>query len=325
MNIEFHYYTVHYLARMGGFTAEEAGIIAYASQFVDSNIIGYHIDTGTEVYETQITQNYGFWNNDALKNINVPFHFIPGEGVRKEYLSRRDGRQHPLITRANSPCAKQLLIDALGSKNLYRIGIAVHSFADTWAHQHFLGIRSELNALSDTGIIPPIGHAQALTHPDFSDMVWSDPRLRQPRIVNLDRFLGAAQKIYRYFRIYHGQDFSDEQLVIDELKRKYTGARTRSLDERLLDFIIEDDMEKYSRTRWLEECLGRLEDPGDESLFKGYNKVLWLKDEVLYGNALVQRKAKKASPGFYESHLYKWMEAAKAHRERGLALFGHLL
>lgn len=325
VNIEFHYYTIHFLAVQSGFPQDDASLIAYSSQFVDSNIIQYAIETPRGLYETQVTQNYGFWNSEALKTINVPFHFIPGEGLKKEYAQRRDGKRHPLLTRPNSPYAKRLFIDALSTKNLYRIGIAVHSFADTWAHQNFSGLRSNLNAFDGTVVIPPIGHAQALNNPDLSDTVWQDPRLKESSVINIDRFLAAAQKIYRYFCVHNGNSFEDEELVMAELKTKYAGSRRRNLDERLLDFIIEDGIEKYSRTLWLEESIGALEDPGDESLFKGYNKVLWLKDEVLYGNSLIKRKPKKAAAGFFDSHLYKWMEAAKAHRGNALSLFGHLL
>ena len=323
VNIEFHYYTVFFLAQRSGFNYEHSGIIAYSSQFVDSNIIQYSIDTGSSVYTTLVTQNYGFWKSEALRKINVPFHFIPGGPLNTEESPRRDRNRDPLLTLPNAPYAKQLLIDALKSKDLYRIGIALHSFADTWAHQNFCGIHSPLNRLGDGGIIPPIGHAQALRNPDSVELTWNDPRLSTPEINNRTRFLSAAKKIYRYLCTFNGRNYDDEELTAEELKLLY--KKGKSTEERILDFIIGENIEKFSRNTWLEDVLGSIEDPGDDTIFKGYNKVLWLKDEVLYGNELIRKKPYKAVKNFYTTHLYRWMEAAKTHQQKGLALFGHLL
>ena len=62
MNIEFHYYIIHFLANQAGFPEEEAQLIAYSSQFVDHNIVSYRIEIAGKYYSTFPTQNYGFWD-----------------------------------------------------------------------------------------------------------------------------------------------------------------------------------------------------------------------------------------------------------------------
>ncbi|MCP3926762.1 MAG: hypothetical protein GY714_29735, partial [Desulfobacterales bacterium] len=78
MNIEFHYYTIYYLAKEAGFNHSDSKIIAYSSQFVDNNLIAYSIKTQKEIYKTKASQNYGFWDNSFPEEAYIPFHFFPG-------------------------------------------------------------------------------------------------------------------------------------------------------------------------------------------------------------------------------------------------------
>jgi len=76
---------------------------------------------------------------------------------------------------------------------LHRLGITLHVYADTWAHQEFAGVLHEINEvdnaqeLGDTGVfddlgtflfsklndaIPPLGHGRANIFPDMPFLKW---------------------------------------------------------------------------------------------------------------------------------------------------------
>lgn len=317
MNIEFHYYILNLLCRYAGFGEEDSRVIAYASQFVDYNLVTYTVDTPDRSYHTIPTQNYGFWSPETPRRVYIPFHFVPGE-VDHPGAERIDGSRNRLNTTPNSPAAKQILIAALKSRDLYRIGIALHTFADTWAHQNFSGIRENWNNCDPGSIIPPIGHAQVLKAPDLLTHRWEDPRLAPPnRIVdNRARAFAAARKIYKYLCTYNRRSFGDADLVIDSIQAKLgRPGEERPMEERILDMTIEENIEQFDRTEWVREAIPSAEIADDSDAALGYDKILWLKDEVLYRSKLVKKKAVAARPGFYSSHFYRFNEAAKAQLE----------
>ena len=240
MNIEFHYYIVHFLCKHAGFSPQEAQVVSYSSQFIDHNIITYAIDTGRETYRTIPTQNYGFWDQAFPKEVYIPFHFFPGDPDHPA-CARADGKVNPLNCTPNSPLLKELLISGLRSKDLYRIGIALHTYADSWAHQNFSGALEDWNALEQRSLVPSIGHAHALKKPDVLDLMWKDPRLPGDRrtVSNRARFFRAARQIYKYLRTYNRLGFGDLDLVMWELERIVGSTEGRkAMEERVADFVI---------------------------------------------------------------------------------------
>ena len=61
---------------------------------------------------------------------------------------RKDGQMHWLNTTPDSTNARLIMKTALETDNLYRIGIGLHGYADTWAHQNFTGYYNEFNAMT---------------------------------------------------------------------------------------------------------------------------------------------------------------------------------
>ena len=314
MNIEFHYYLVYFLSLRAGFTHDDAYTIACSSQLVDSNILTYHLDTGRETYITQPTQNYGWWDKSFPNLVYLPFHFFPGNNQGSQTI-RKDKKINPLNCTANSSLVKELLISALKTRNLYRVGIGLHTFADSYAHQNFSGILEDWNKIADNNVIPSIGHAQVLQKPDFFHLTWEDPRLVPPydQIDNKQRYLEAAKKIYRYLSTYNHRPINDTDLVVDELKHFIDKNAKKELNERILDFIIEYSIPKYNRQEWLTQATYIKEDEQQSELANGYDKLLWLRDATLFRSSLLKRDTVKAKPNFYESRFYIWQEAAKAH------------
>lgn len=54
-------------------------------------------------------------------------------------------------------------------------------------------------------------------------------------------------------------------------------------------------------------------DPFEEELFTGYDKLLWARDTLLYRTSLFKRNRLLAKDSFYQSHIFNWNEAAKSH------------
>lgn len=326
MNLEFHYYLVNFIARKAGFSDPDAHILAYASQFVDNNILPYEVDTARETYRTIATQNWGFWGVSTPREVYIPFHFFPGDPDHVG-AARLDGRTNPLNCTPDSPGAKQLLISALKSRDLYRVGIALHTYADTWAHQNFTGIREEWNICDERSLIPPIGHAQVMSAPDLLTAEWVDPRLdpEHRSVQNRSRALAAAGKIYKYLATFNRRPFDDAMLVVDYLNGMIGPVGSeRPMEERIFDYMINEGTPRYERTEWLQEALATSELPDDSSI-AGYDKLLWLKDELLHRTKIVPKKTVPARSTFYASHFYRFIEAAKAQLEEARSIFSREL
>ena len=124
----------------------------------------------------------------------------PGPASRE----RVDGAASRWTVTPDSPLAKELLVAALKTGDDFRIGIALHTYADTWAHQHFSGRVEQGNVVDPSSPLPPAGHLQALRAPDDAAGRWTDARLvpELSRVDNAARFRAAARKIYRYLRTF---------------------------------------------------------------------------------------------------------------------------
>lgn len=210
MEKDFHYYIIYSLAKLAG--RKDAERIAYASQFVDDNNEGQFKVDGKDIsfperigiqgrkdhYYPIMTQALSPKSLDIYvqKYVYLPFHFLPGDD------SVEIGEvKNKLNTTPNSQNARSLLNAALASANPYRIGIALHTYADTWSHQNFTGLREEWNAVYPwydvfKSIVPNIGHAEAGHAPDVISETWTDYRLRK-KINNQERAFEAVENIFQ--------------------------------------------------------------------------------------------------------------------------------
>lgn len=313
MNVEFHYYITHWLAIKSGFSKIDAEILATASQYVDSAIVSYKVETPKGSYTTRATQNYGFWDNEVMKDIYIPFHFLPGD--EEKAVLRIDGKKNPLSVSENSNCAKDILIEALKTKNLYRIGIAAHSFVDTWAHQNFSGAKEDWNMIDDTIPIPPVGHAHALKLPDGLSVIWSDPRLDPwySLIDNRARFLQAAKKLYKYFCLYNRREADNADFIIAELSILLGTPNEYHREERVERICKDQGLQHFSRKDFL-RVSGIYDDEGsDETPFMGFDRLLWAKSEIMKRFGRSGSHKVKGTIDFFSSPLYQFSEAAFEH------------
>jgi hypothetical protein len=253
MNKVFHYYCIRVLAQLAGFPANEAQTIAYASQYTDHasehkkiRIDGMPMDfVHPERYQDGkldpicTAHSARHWHAKAWKwalfymdpkvqrKVLVSFHFLPGG----------DGEQWPaLVTRRKCNLVTEIVRDALNCLGnaaagthdreyaLVKLGLALHSYADSWAHEGFSGRHSDVeNDIKDVrkrvrgttrwkkgGVAgffvsyaaPDIGHGEAMGTPDESHLEWrAQYSKRRNPLPNFNRdntqhFLEAAETIH---------------------------------------------------------------------------------------------------------------------------------
>ena len=96
-------------------------------------------------------------NMEELANHRVwlPFHFLPGNDGK---LPDQNPDQHfvkRVVCTKDSPVAQDMVAACIRDRHkpygLHRLGITLHTYADTWAHQGFAGINNEINDIRDLG------------------------------------------------------------------------------------------------------------------------------------------------------------------------------
>lgn len=271
MDIEFHYYITYIVALRAGYNPHDSYLIAYSSQFTDDNNRRYEISEGTsDKYHNYISQTLNILKPaKELLRIHPIFHFMPGtkDEVFVDSGRRGDGKLHLLNTVPNNQNAWSLLKDALGSKNLYRIGIASHVYSDTFAHQNFVGCKDSFNSIKGAveKVIPNIGHADAKYSPDWPALSWEDRRLipSHSEIDNKQRFLSAAVSLFKEYSGSLGRTSSarDVESLVKDLD-KAIGERddTNQLSENRTGRyrrLIGANFVEYDKEAWFKEAIDR--------------------------------------------------------------------
>ncbi len=313
MDIEFHYYITYIIALRAGFTKDEAYILAYSSQHTDDNTEVYKISEGTkDEYSNYISQTSNILKAEKeLMQIYPIFHFLPGnkEEIEFEGALRRDGKFHVLNTIPDNDNARILFKAAFDAGNLYRIGIATHMFADTFAHQNFVGYYESFNAMKGLldKAIPDVGHADAKHDPDLPGLVWNDVRLirQNAEISNKERFLKATGRIFEEFRRYKNPGCPSGVIAKD---------RASLLSE--LDAAIgnigdhyKNDSEEKNRIANYKRLIG--------DVFKEYDERAWFGEVVACKGILAPLglwATYEWKSTYRDSHWFKFQEAVKNHQ-----------
>lgn len=299
LNIEFHYYINFILAAAAGFSRQKAYTIAYASQFVDDNCKEVKIYYKDEVFKPLPTQIYDITHIDS-EEIWQTFHFIPGCAKRS---NRKDGKTDFRIVVSNSTLARSLMEFSIQQKNYHLLGIASHAYADTWAHQNFIGSFSNLNRLNrnTSYIINNFGHADAFDMPDVVNIVWQDARLKRSVVNNKQRFLQAAGKLFNYY----------SKFVKEHKQKKYVIGKSKLL-ELLSNSIGEEThtlLNLWQSTKRIENYQSLSQRLFGYSI-PLYNNNYWFNDAIKkkYGKYL-------ALPNFQKSDYYQFCRAANMCRK----------
>jgi hypothetical protein len=157
--------------------------------------------------------------------------------------------------------------DALKSGDIYRLGIALHTYADTFSHERFSAFHEDWNKVYNSfiGNLPPnIGHGEVFTRPDEISTTWVDERFRPNNIDNRQRALAAAQSIFGLINKGNAK-WSD---VGSDFERF---MNAKDLNERIgLVKSKYPNIENYDEDRWLN---GALEFKRDASEIPAYDPL----------------------------------------------------
>ena len=170
MNKDFHYYLTYFLLRSAGYSDDESYIVAYSNQYTDDNDVRYKISLKNSSFcQNTLTYTKRIYEISSEVHVIMPLHFLPGD-IGDSPSERRDGKVSPINVTPDSKAARFLLRKAFASGDLFKSGIMLHSYQDTWAHQNFTGIWDDWNNVKDNPFIPNIGHAELGKTPDIFNM-----------------------------------------------------------------------------------------------------------------------------------------------------------
>lgn len=239
MQIDFHHGTTYVVARLAGFSHKVADIVAYASQYVDDAT-----SSGAVLFENKAMYNrissahkmIDPRNSRELANhlVWMPFHFLPGNGGLKARSNPEGSFIEKIVCSRNSPVAQEMVRQAILEKDqpygLHRLGITMHVYADTWAHEGFAGVIHPINDVDDVkevdasgayekslrtllanmidDAIPPLGHGRAMTFPDMPFLKWEYTNYKKERVSrnNTDLFCDAADNMCKVMQRYIAGD-----------------------------------------------------------------------------------------------------------------------
>ncbi|UCH03100.1 MAG: hypothetical protein JSV20_04815 [Candidatus Bathyarchaeota archaeon] len=329
MQIDFHFYAIYAIARAAGFSPDNAHTIAYSSQHTDDAKYEHALEFGNGGRFQQVLSAHKFFDPDAVGKetcyrIWVPFHFLPGNsGI--DFYER-------MLTKANSIIAQRMVEEFLGSNlkpySLHRLGIILHTYADNWSHQNFMGIRHDMNDVKKIkgkditksaleGIkrkvvacwAPKVGHAQAATIPDepYREWKYEDYKGRSLQISNQERSLDAAQNCYTVlsrfrerFSEFRGSPVLPWQKILEKIGELF--SHQGELDDRVKNW-----QEAISKG-----TIGF--EPNDNDIELTYDDREWFRAAV----TVIQKEEEKPSfekkEGFQMSSWKYFHDAAAFHR-----------
>lgn len=328
MKKDFHYYCIAVLAEAAGFVKKDALTIAYASQYVDNATESEPIRVGKLMFDPVRTAHMGLKAFDwaVQKRVYIPFHFIPPKSIEAPHDS--------FVTQPNSEFARAIFDEACKGRTkklrrLCRMGVALHTLADTWAHQGFSGRRDNENDVEKIRIrkdgkrwsrpflenilldIPPqIGHAEAGVFPDQPFLTWK--YLRKAANVdvqrnNTDEFLKAAKTIYDLLRGIK-KTKSDKPIPWKRIQPRIKKRLADTSDDHARCENWKDDFEEvfhplklhYDKREWRNDAL----QPRKEK------DTAW--DE--FSRSRLRRLSFPMTPGFYDSPWVHFHRAALKQR-----------
>jgi len=237
MQIDGHHALTYIAARLAGYNNDESSIIAYSAQYVDDATNDGLIKFSNGCLYSRISSAHkmlDYRNSDELANhrVWVPFHFLPGNGGKQANTNPEGSFIRKLVCYPDSHVARDMLRSCMLDVNkpyfLHRIGITMHVYADTFAHQGFAGINHNINEVSDLecndkklhdsflGKIAnffiseafPLGHGAALSHPDRPSLSWEYTNGLGDKIKrnNANIFMTAVDKMCRAMECFRNLD-----------------------------------------------------------------------------------------------------------------------
>ena len=343
MQLDGHYSLTYVIARCAGFKPEEAEKIAYSSQYVDDATEGDDIcftNGARSRVECSAHGNYDFFSHlRGAENHRtwLPFHFLPGNGGMVAGENPNGSFINKIITTPNSHIANELiarfLLDTRDNRykkyKLHRLGVTLHTIADTYTHQGFAGVVHKVNTVKNLRIVTggklskfeqykskllskffPLGHSAALSLPDIPFVCYSyeDYNGKTHIVDNIERFKQIVLKLFDVLR-YHkikslscGKSYiilseNDFNAIVKSLisfnsfdEKERTAMWQKSIEKGDFSFGSEI-LPDYDPEKWKREALG-----------EKVQTSIWKAEEYVYSNY------------FLRSDYRKFNSAIKAHR-----------
>jgi hypothetical protein len=311
MQKDFHFTTTYVLARLAGFNQDESEIISSSSQFIDDAT-----DAGKVLFDNHAGYEFfssahkmlDYRNFKELQNHYswIPFHFLPGNKVDDPLFEGQDEFVKKLICQPNSEVAQLMIHKMLHKKeksySLYQLGITMHVYADTWAHQKFCGISHNINSVKEIldykedshhklhnhrirdyfkkrwwerifswmlTEYSPLGHGPALSMPDKPFLKWQYTNYagRTFKRDNTEIFIDACHHIYSALKSY--KENSDQFKFFKIPSKDEESIRNLFLN------LTDDDQEKRVNS-WKKEIANGLFSFGAEDIrYRGEGRNCW--------------------------------------------------
>lgn len=324
MQIDFHHAVTYVVARCAGFGHGDADTLATTAQYVDDAINSGPVDfTNDALYVRIASSNAILTTKNFKERANrmtwLPFHFLPGnnnvdgDGAQPgvAYVSR-------LVCLPDSVVAQRMVDHAIGKAgkvayDLHLLGVTLHVYADTWAHQGFAGVIHRINEVEDVeevnqqeslgewlkekigdlfdDVAMPLGHARAGTLPDLPYLNWTYTNDIKNKVVrdNSASFLEAAEAMCKAMQRYQGKapDGLPETVraKIEKLFRELKDDKPENRHKEWLAAIARGDFQPcvpptrvtYDMKRWKTEALGPENKEGKYDFSPGFMNSDWKK------------------------------------------------
>ena len=278
MQIDGHHTMTYIAARLAGFTHQKANIIAYSAQYVDDATNSGVINFDNDAMYSRISSAHKMLdhrNSDELANhkVWVPFHVLPGNGGKPAGENPNGSFIRKLVCYPDSYVARDMLRACVSDYEkpyaLHRLGISMHVYADTWAHQGFAGVNHKINEVKgiksnnkslDKSFFNkianyflsesfPLGHGAALSHPDRPSLIWEYRNGLNEKVErdNPAIFIDAVDKMCRAMQCFRTQDLSMDLESMPGLPAKDT--------KKILSLIksIKGDSGEIRHEKWIDE------------------------------------------------------------------------
>ena len=165
MQLDMHYWAVLYLCRKAGIPIGVARVIAHASQYVDDQIRSNLVLIGDRAFAPVITSHkptdYQLAFTRFILDVWATFHFLPGNLDAKEFMAR-------MMCVKNGPLMKLVLEYALSHKTEpfgpHLVGIAAHVLLDTFSHDGYVGLSTDLNKIKNGSLRFEVESAEVKKH-----------------------------------------------------------------------------------------------------------------------------------------------------------------
>lgn len=278
MQIDGHHTLTYIAARLAGFNRKESAIIAYSAQYVDDATNSGVVRFKNGAMYNRISSAHrmlDYRNSEALANhlVWIPFHFLPGNGGKPAGENPDGSFIRKLICLPDSHIARDMLRTCANDINkpyaLHRLGISMHVYADTWAHQGFTGVNHKINEVSglksnnkslDKSFLNkianfflsesfPLGHGAALSHPDRPSLTWEYTNGLGEKVSrdNTVIFQEAVDKMCRAMQCFREKDLRMELEAMPGIPEQ-DASKIDSLLK-----TIKGETGEIRHERWLEE------------------------------------------------------------------------